>query len=57
VPEGRSVYHGLLVKLQKRFSQHYQFIASYAMQKLLAENAGVDLDNYFATARLSRVTI
>jgi len=48
VPEGRSVYDGLLVKLQKRFSHRYQFVASYAMQKLLAENAAVNLDNYFA---------
>lgn len=48
VPEGRSVYDGLLVKLQKRFSHRYQFTASYAMQKLLQENAAVDLDNYFA---------
>jgi hypothetical protein len=47
VPEGRSVYDGLLVKLQKRLSHHFQFVASYAMQKLLAENAAVDLDNYF----------
>jgi hypothetical protein len=48
VPEGRSVYDGLLVKLQKRFSHHYQFTASYAMQKLLTENATVNLNNYFA---------
>ena len=48
VPEGRSVYDGLLVKLQKRFTRRYQFTASYAMQKLLSENASVNLDNYFA---------
>jgi hypothetical protein len=48
VPEGRSVYDGLLVKFQKRFSHRYQFIASYAMQKLLAENATVNVLNYFA---------
>src|SRR5579863_1029434 len=48
VPEGRSVYDGLLVKFQKRFSHRYQFLASYAMQKLLAENANVNLFNYFA---------
>ncbi|HML18778.1 MAG TPA: carboxypeptidase regulatory-like domain-containing protein [Bryobacteraceae bacterium] len=47
VPEGRSVYDGLLVKLQKRFSHRYQFQASYALQKLLGENAGLDLNNYF----------
>jgi hypothetical protein len=48
VPEGRSVYDGLLVKLQKRFSHRYQFTVSYAMQKLLSENAAVNLDDYFA---------
>jgi hypothetical protein len=48
VPEGRSVYDGLLVKFQKRFSHRYQFVASYALQKLLAENAAVNVFNYFA---------
>ena len=48
LPEGRSVYDGLLVKLQKRFAHRYQFQASYALQKLLTENAGVDVLNYFA---------
>ncbi len=38
-PEGRSVYDGLLVKLNKRFSNHYQFIASYALQKQVTINA------------------
>ena len=49
VPEGRSVYEGLLVKLQKRFSHRFQFQASYALQTLLYESAAVDLDNYFAS--------
>ena len=48
LPEGRSVYDGLLVKVQKRFAHRYQFQASYALQKLLTENAGVDVLNYFA---------
>jgi len=47
-PEGRSVYDGLLVKVQKRFTHRFQFVASYALQKLLSESATVDLDNYFA---------
>ncbi|HTS76670.1 MAG TPA: carboxypeptidase-like regulatory domain-containing protein [Bryobacteraceae bacterium] len=47
-PEGRSVYDGLLAKVQKRFAHRFQFVASYAFQKLMSENAGVDLDNYFA---------
>lgn len=52
VPEGRSVYDGLLVKLAKRFSHRYQFIASYALQKLVTINTAggsvVNLDNYYA---------
>ena len=48
-PEGRSVYDGLLVKVQKHFSKRYQFVASYALQKNLAVNTTVvNLDNYFA---------
>ncbi len=46
-PEGRSVYNGLLAKLQKRFSNRYQFTASYALQKQVAI-AVVNLDNLFA---------
>jgi hypothetical protein len=46
-PEGRSVYDGLLAKLQKRFSHRYQFTASYALQKQVAI-AVVNLDNLFA---------
>ncbi|HYA15937.1 MAG TPA: carboxypeptidase-like regulatory domain-containing protein, partial [Bryobacteraceae bacterium] len=53
VPEGRSVYEGLLMKLQKRFTKvygvSYQFQTSYALQRLMYENAAVDLDNYFAS--------
>ena len=45
--QGRSVYDGLLVKLSKRFSNHYQFLASYAFQKGLGENV-VDDNNYMA---------
>jgi Carboxypeptidase regulatory-like domain len=48
VPEGRSVYDGMLAKLQKRFSHRFLFQASYALQKNLVENATVDLSNYFA---------
>jgi len=50
VPEGRSVYDGLLVKVVKRFSQRYQFVTSYALQKLLTVNsAAANLDNFFAS--------
>ena len=46
-PEGRSVYDGLLAKLTKRFSNRYQFTASYALQKQVAVTV-VNLDNLFA---------
>ena len=42
--QGRTVYDGLLVKLQKRLSHHYQFTASYALQKEL-NIAAIDLDD------------
>jgi hypothetical protein len=35
--QGRAVYDGLLMKLSKRFSNRYQFLASYAFQKALNE--------------------
>ena len=40
--QGRAVYDGLLVKLAKRFQNHYQFTASYALQKGLSENVWDD---------------
>src|SRR5579864_301545 len=42
----------MLVKLQKRISHRYQFVASYALQKNVATATGtgvVNLDNYFAS--------
>jgi hypothetical protein len=48
-PEGRTVYDGLLVKLQKRYSHRYQYVASYAFQKNLVEAATVNLNNYMST--------
>jgi hypothetical protein len=47
-PEGRSVYDGLLVKLNKRFSHHFFFVASYALQKNLGEDASQDPLNFMA---------
>jgi hypothetical protein len=47
-PEGRSVYDGLLIKLNKRFSNHFNFVASYALQKSLAEDATQDPLNFMA---------
>ncbi|HYL39093.1 MAG TPA: carboxypeptidase regulatory-like domain-containing protein [Bryobacteraceae bacterium] len=50
VPQGRSVYDALLVKLQKRMSYRFQAIVSYALQKQVTVNAPtLNLDNYFAT--------
>ena len=40
--QGRSVYDGMLVKLAKRFQNHYQFTASYALQKGLNESVWDD---------------
>ena len=42
--EGRTVYDGLLMKLQKRLSHRYQYTASYAFQKELSI-AAINLDN------------
>jgi hypothetical protein len=36
--EGRAIYEGLLLKVQKRLSHRYQFLASYAFQKATDEN-------------------
>jgi hypothetical protein len=50
VPQGRTIYNGLLVKLQKHMSNRFQFTASYAMQNQNTVVAPtLDLNNYFAT--------
>ena len=46
VPQGRSIYEALLVRLDKRFSNHFQFTASYALQNLNNVTV-VNLNNYF----------
>jgi hypothetical protein len=45
--EGRVVYNGLLVKLNKRFTNHFQFTASYAYQHNDAIGSYFNLNNYF----------
>jgi hypothetical protein len=45
--EGRAIYEGLLVKLQKRFSHRNQFVVSYALQRATDEVAWNDV-NYAA---------
>lgn len=49
VPGGRSTYNGLLVKLDKRFSRHFLFTASYALTDNHGINGINNLDNYFST--------
>lgn len=44
---GRSVYRALLVKVDKRFSKRYQFLASYALTNALGMNGVTNLDNWF----------
>jgi hypothetical protein len=46
-PEGREVYNGLLVKLDKRFSNRYLFGASYALTFRQGIETVSNLDNYF----------
>jgi hypothetical protein len=45
--QGRSIYEGMLVKVSKRLSNHFQFTASYALQRETAENVWNDT-NYMA---------
>ena len=46
---GRSTYQGLLVRVDKRFTRHFSFVASYAFQDLRGFN-GIALDsNWFAS--------
>lgn len=47
-PAGRDVYNGLLVKLDKRFSNRYLFTASYALTNRHGVNGISNLDNWFA---------
>lgn len=47
-PGGRDVYNGLLVKLDKRFSNRYLFTASYALTGRYGVNGISNLDNWFA---------
>jgi hypothetical protein len=45
--QGRAIYEGLLVKVQKRFANHFQFVTSYALQRATTENVWDDT-NYAA---------
>ncbi len=46
VPGFRTVYNGMLVKLDKRFAQRYQFTASYALQNQHGNNGLINGDNW-----------
>ena len=52
LPQGRTIYEALLLKVNKRFSRHYQFLASYAFQNLNSDASGglgvtvVNFNNY-----------
>ncbi len=45
---GRDQYKALLVKVDKRFSNRFQFTASYALSSLTTFFTGEDLNDYFA---------
>jgi len=47
-PGGREVYNGLLVKLDKRFSDRYLLGVSYALTNRFGVDGISNLDNYFA---------
>ncbi len=48
VPHSRANYKGLLVKLDKRFTNRYQFTVSYALQDRMGIAALVNKDDWFA---------
>jgi hypothetical protein len=50
VPQGRTIYEGMLVKLSKRLSNRFQGTVAYAFQNQnLVVAPTLDLNNYFAT--------
>lgn len=48
-PDGRTVYNGLLARLDKRFSNHLQFTASYSLNDNHGYGGLWNLDNYQAS--------
>lgn len=48
-PGGRQVYNGLLVKLDKRFSNRYQFTASYSLARTSGYTTLYNQDNWNAS--------
>lgn len=45
-PQGRTLYEAMLVKLSKRFSNHFQFLASYALQNDNSDATVYNLNNF-----------
>ena len=41
---GNSIYHGLAVSVNKRFSRHYQVIGAYAFSKTISDSADLNLE-------------
>jgi carboxypeptidase family protein len=48
-PGGRGNYKALLVRVDKRFANRYQFLASYALQDEMGVNGVQNLDNWFSS--------
>lgn len=48
-PAGRTNYKGLLVRVDKRFSNRWQLLGSYALTNQMGLNGIADLDNWFMT--------
>jgi hypothetical protein len=46
---GRSRYVAMLLKVDKRFSHRYQFLATYALQDKSGSNGLQDFDNWFSS--------
>ncbi len=49
IPGARSLYNGLLVKVDKRFSKRYQFTASYALQDRVQVDGIINKENWMET--------
>src|SRR5262249_53930945 len=48
-PGGRAVYQAMLLKVNKRFANRFQFTASYALNSQHGYNGIVDLDHWNAS--------
>jgi hypothetical protein len=45
-PQGRTLYEAMLLKLSKRFSNHFQFLVSYAFQNDNSNQTVLNYNNY-----------